>query len=82
MKIFSLMPTIAVIQADNQGAKLVLKDLEREGDRLFLKYKATWNDVPWQRTEVFVVDGRVVITGDDGTVLYRFGMEWLEKIEG
>ena len=33
-------------------------------------------------TEIYIVDGgkNVVITGDDGTVLYRFSVKWLEKL--
>lgn len=76
------MSEIACIVADNIGNKLFLKELREDKDRLFLKYRSTYNDIPFQETEIFVVDEghNCVITGEDGTVLYRFSVNWLSKI--
>jgi hypothetical protein len=39
--------------------------------------------MPFSEVELFLVDeGRnCVITGDDGTVLWRFSVDWLDKLE-
>lgn len=71
---------ILCIPADNAGNKLFLKDLRGENKRLFVKYKSTFNDIPFLETELFSVDDNYVITGDDGTVLWRFTKQWLEKL--
>ena len=63
---------IHIIPADNQGNKLILKDYRRQKDgRMFLKYRSTWNDIPFRETEVFLVDSgkNLAILGGDGTVL-------------
>jgi hypothetical protein len=77
------MNVIACIVADNTGNKLWIKDFREDKGRLFLKYRSTYNDIPFTETEVFIVDDGLncVITGEDGTVLYRFGVKWLEKIK-
>ena len=72
--------TILYIPADNEGNKLFLKDLRKDNEKLFIKYKSTFNDVPFQETELFSVDDNYVITGDDGTVLWRFLKQWIEKL--
>lgn len=71
---------IATIPADNNGNKLFLKELRTENNRVFIKYKSTYNDMPFSETEIFAVDGgkNFVITGDDGTILYRFSANWLD----
>ncbi len=76
------MSDITCIVADNIGNKLFLKELREDKNRLFLKYKSTYNDIPFQETEVFIVDEgcNCVITGEDGTILYRFNVNWLNKI--
>jgi len=76
------MNEILAIPADNTGNKLFLKDPRRDGDRLFVKYRSTYNDIPFVEVEIFLVDdGRnYVITGDDGTVLWRFGKQWIDKL--
>ena len=72
---------IVSIPTDREGNKLYLKDLRVDKDKIFVKYKSTYNDVGFMETEIFSVDNNYVITGDDGTILYRFSAEWLNKLE-
>ena len=74
---------IACIPADNSGNKLWLKELRINEKRLYLKYRTTYNDIPFTETEIFPVDGgnNFAITGTDGTVLYRFSINWLKGLE-
>jgi len=71
---------ILCIPADDEGNKLFIKDLREDNKKLFVKYKSTFNDIPFSETELFHVDDNYVITGSDGTVLWRFSKEWLEKL--
>jgi len=73
---------ICCIPADNVGNKLWLKDFREDGKRAFVKYKSTYNDMPFMEVEIFAVDGgnNLVITGDDGTVLYRFSVRWINQL--
>ena len=73
---------ICCIPADNVGNKLWLKDFREDGKRAFVKYKSTYNDMPFMEVEIFAVDGgnNLVITGDDGTVLYRFSVNWINQL--
>ena len=73
---------IVVIPADGHGNKLFLKDLRQVNDRIFVKYRSTYNDIPFVETELFSADGgrNCVITGDDGTVLWRFSIKLLDKL--
>ena len=75
--------TILCIPADKSGNKLFIKDLREEKGRVFAKYKSTYNDVPFQETELFGADSGIncIITGDDGTVLWRFSIQLLEKLK-
>ena len=68
---------IVFIPADHEGNKLILKDLRREGDKTFVFYKTTYNDIPFTETEIFPMGDNYVITGDDGTILYTFVKQWL-----
>lgn len=74
--------SICCIPADNNGNKLWIKDFREDGKRAFVKYRSTYNDIPFMEVEVFVVDGgkNLVITGDDGTVLFRFSVGWIKKL--
>ena len=74
--------SLVCIPADNVGNKLFLKDLRKEKDRYFVKYRSTYNDIPFIEVEIFETDGgkNFVITGDDGTVLWRFAKQWAEKM--
>jgi hypothetical protein len=76
------MSVICCIPADNNGNKLWIKDFRVDGKKSFLKYKSTYNDMPFMEVEVYLVDGgkNYVITGDDGTVLYRFSEYWIDKL--
>ena len=73
---------ICCIPTDNVGNKLWLKDFREDGKRAFVKYKSTYNDMPFMEVEIFATDGgkNSVITGDDGTVLYRFQSAWIIKL--
>ena len=75
---------ICCIPADNNGNKLWIKDFREDGKRAFVKYKSTYNDMPFMEVEIFSVDGgkNLVITGDDGTVLYRFSPQWINQLVG
>jgi len=77
------MGTIAFIPADNVGNKLFLKDVRKDGNKTLIKYRSTYNDIPFIETEIYPADdGRnYVITGDDGTVLWRFSAQWIEKLK-
>jgi len=75
------MKTIAAIPADSVGGKLWIKDFRVDGDKLFVKYKSTYNDIPFKETEIFNIDNNFVITGADGTVLFRFNIGWIDKIK-
>lgn len=72
---------IVFIPADNNGNILFIKDFEQIGDRFFVKYRSTYNDIPFVRTEIYLADGgqNFVITGTDGTVLFRFSVGWITK---
>jgi hypothetical protein len=74
---------IACIQADAEGGKLWLKEFRIEKDRFFVKYRSTYNDIPFLETEIYILSDKqtVVITGDDGTILYRFHINWLNGLE-
>jgi hypothetical protein len=54
--------------------------MENEG-RFFIKYKSTYNDIPFIKTEIYLVDEgkNFAITGNDGTVLWRFSINWISK---
>jgi len=71
--------TILTIQADHDGNKLFLMNYHKMNDRMFCSYKSTYNDMPFQDTELFHADNNknVVICGDDGTVLWRFNGDLL-----
>lgn len=78
------MSHIAMIPADGKGNKLFIKDFredEVEG-RYYVKYKSTFNDVPFIEVELNLADeGRnVTINGDDGSVLYRFSTYYIAQI--
>lgn len=72
--------TIACIPADNIGNKLWIKDGRIDGNKTFAKYRSTYNDIPFRETELHFNGVDFAITGDDGTVLYRFHPEWFESI--
>lgn len=70
------MTKIFCIPADNEGNKLFLKDFREDNGRFFIKYRSTYNDISFQDVEIWKADGgrNFVITGDDGTVLWRFNV--------
>ena len=73
-----------MIPCDNVGNKLFIKDLRiDEKQRTFVKYKSTYNDIPFMEVELYGVDNgqNCAICGDDGTILYRFSVEYLSTIQ-
>jgi hypothetical protein len=75
------MTKIASIPADNQGGKLWIKDFRKDGKRMFLQYKSTYNNMPFMETEVyFDQNEKLIICGGDGAVLFRFSFEWITRI--
>lgn len=77
------MSNVVMIPADSNGNKLFLKELRiDEKYRLFVKYKSTFNDMPFFEVELYSVDSgqNFAICGDDGTVLYRFSELWIQKL--
>ena len=72
---------ICCIPADNNGNKLWIKDFTENEGRFFIKYKSTYNDIPFIKTEIYLVDEgkNFAITGTDGTVLWRFSINWISK---
>jgi len=77
------MADIVTIPADGVGNLLFLKDVRRKDGRIFIKYRSTFNDVPFQEVELHSADGGInyVITGGDGTTLWRFSKVWIEKLD-
>ena len=69
------MKTIQAIPINRNGDLLFLKNFEQQNDKLFLEYRAMINDIPFQKTQAYEHQGDILITGDDGTVLYRFPFE-------
>ncbi len=69
------MKTIQAIPINRNGDLLFIKNFEQKGNKLFLEYRAMVNDIPFRKQEVFEHQGNLLITGDDGTVLYRFPIE-------
>lgn len=74
---------IACIPADKEGNKLWLRDLVVGEDGLFVQYKTTYNDMPWQKCPLFLLEDEktLAITGDDGTILYSFSIEWIGALK-
>jgi hypothetical protein len=75
--------TILMIPADHEGNKLFLKELREDDGKTFVKYKSTYNTMPFVETEIYLTDGgkNYIITSDNGTVLWRFHKELLEQLK-
>jgi len=75
---------ILCIKADEFGNKLFIKHYSKMNDRMFCFYRSTYNDMPFQETELFLVDNNknVAICGDDGTIMWRFSIDLLDKFKG
>lgn len=71
---------ICCIPADNKGNKLFIKDFKVENNRTFVKYRSTYNDIPFMDVEIFPVEDKFAICGNDGTILYRFSMNWIQQL--
>lgn len=69
------MKTIQAIPINRNGDLLFIKDFEVKEDKMVLSYRSMINDIPFIRQQVFEHQGSVLITGDDGTVLYRFPIQ-------
>lgn len=75
------MKLIQSIPINRNGDLLFIKNFEQQNDKLFLEYKSMLNDIPFMRTQVFEHQGTILITGEDGTVLYRFPFELALKTQ-
>lgn len=75
------MKVIQSIPINRNGDLLFIKNFEQQNDKLFLEYRAMINDIPFQRQQVFEHQGNILITGDDGTVLYRFPLQLALKTQ-
>ena len=74
---------IVAIPADNRGNLLFLKDFRKdEHGKMYIKYRSTYNDMPFTETEIWLVDNNqnFAIMGGDGTVIWRFSVGWIGKI--
>jgi hypothetical protein len=69
------MKLIQSIPINRNGDLLFIKNFEQKENKLFLEYKSMLNDIPFMKTQVFEHEGMTLITGEDGTVLYRFPFE-------
>jgi hypothetical protein len=76
------MSNILIIPVDRNANKLFIKNFHTMNNRMFCNYKSTFNDIPFQETELFFADNNknVIICGEDGTVLWRFNYESLKSI--
>lgn len=65
------MSNILMIPADNNGNKLFIKNFHTMNNKMFCSYRSTYNDMPFQETELYFADNNknVIICGEDGTVL-------------
>jgi len=75
------MKTIQSIPINRNGDLLFIKNFEQQNDKLFLEYRSCINDIPFQKTQVFEHQGNILITGEDGTVLYRFPIQLALKTQ-
>lgn len=68
------MSKIQAVRIDRSGNLLFLKNFEQQKDKFFIEYRSMLNDIPFQRVQIYLLEQEqsFVITGDDGTVLYRF----------
>lgn len=75
------MKLIQSIPINRNGDLLFIKNFEQKENKLFLEYKSMLNDIPFIKTQVFEHEGNILITGDDGTVLYRFPLQLALKTQ-
>ncbi|MHB8871604.1 MAG: hypothetical protein ACYC5G_04075 [Candidatus Doudnabacteria bacterium] len=75
------MKTIQSMPINRNGDLLFIKDFEQKEGKLFLSYRAMINDIPFRREQVFEHEGMILITGDDGTVMYRFPLQLALKTQ-
>lgn len=75
------MKSIACIPADNVGNLLFILYEESNG-RFFIKYKSTYNDIPFTETEMYLVDNNTnfIITGNNGIPLFRFSVNRINTL--
>ena len=75
------MKLIQSLPINRNGDLLFIKNFEQKENKLFLEYKSMLNDIPFRKTQVFEHEGMILITGEDGTVLYRFPFELALKTQ-
>lgn len=70
---------ILTVRADNSGNTLFVKHFSKMNNRMFCEYKSTYNDIPFQSTELFFDDkGNVTILDGTGAVMWRFSYELIK----
>jgi hypothetical protein len=75
------MSNIVCVPADESGNKLFLKELVIKEKHVYVKYRSTYNDIPFQETELFNdILGNYTICGEDGTVLWRINKLFINKL--
>lgn len=69
-----MMNKIQAVPLNKEGDLLFLKEFREENGRYFIKYRAMINQIPFQETELYLVDNgqNFAITGDNAKILYRF----------
>lgn len=75
---------IVMIPVDSKGNKIFIKDFREDvnGKNVFVKYKSSLNDIPFVETQLMILENgqTLAITGDDGTIIYRFATSWIESL--
>ena len=76
------MNKIQSVPIDREGNLLFLKNFEFKENKFFVEYRSMINEIPFQKVEVFPTDdSNFVITGNDGTVLYRIPTFFLLNVQ-
>lgn len=69
---------IQAVPLDSKGNLLFLKEFREENGKFYIKYRAMINDIPFQETELYLIDGgqNFAITGSNAKILYRFNIQF------
>jgi len=77
------MNKIQSVPIDREGNLLFLKNFEFKDNKFFVEYRSMLNEIPFQKVEIWPTDEdkNFVITGNDGTVLYRIPTFFLLNVQ-